>query len=193
DAVDIAIYVPLRSILLDQATHESVPQNSGLVRPIRIVAERGSLANPTFPCATIARAAPGNIVADTLMAALRPICPDRIAAGMGNMTAGAYSGGVGGRHLVYIDTTQGAHGGARGQRRGPPLWTASTPTPATTPSRTARPTPRFESPATSCPPTKEAGAGGAAAWVRPATCSPRPIPTSAWKATGTDPRRRAHS
>jgi len=113
--VDIAIYVTLRSILLDQATHEYVPQNSGLVRPVRIVAERGSLANPTFPCATIARAAPGNIVADTLMAALRPICPDRIAAGMGNMTAVAYSGVVDGRHWVYIDITEGAYGGRLGK------------------------------------------------------------------------------
>ena len=43
---------------LDTATHEYVPQNSGLVRPIRIVAERGSLANPTFPCATIGRFCP---------------------------------------------------------------------------------------------------------------------------------------
>src|SRR5437588_836698 len=115
DTVDIAVYVTLRSILLDQATHEHVPQNSGLVRPIRIIAERGSLANPTFPCATIARAAPGNIVCDTLMAALAPICPDRVAAGMGNMTAVAYTGVVEGRHWVYIDITEGSYGGRLGR------------------------------------------------------------------------------
>ncbi|HKF75953.1 MAG TPA: hydantoinase B/oxoprolinase family protein, partial [Candidatus Dormibacteraeota bacterium] len=113
--VDVAVYVTLRSILLDQATHEHVPQNSGLVRPIRIVAERGSLANPTFPCATIARAAPGNIVADTLMMALRPVCADRVAAGMGNMTAVAYTGLIGGRHWVYMDITEGAYGGRPGR------------------------------------------------------------------------------
>ena len=113
--VDVAVYVTLRSILLDQATHEHVPQNSGLVRPIRIVAERGSLANPTYPCATIARAAPGNIVADTLMMALRPVCADRVAAGMGNMTAVAYTGLVGGRHWVYMDITEGAYGGRPGR------------------------------------------------------------------------------
>ena len=62
--VDIAIYVTVRSILLDSARHEYVPQNSGLVRPIKIVAPRGSLANPTFPCATIARFCPGNVVAE---------------------------------------------------------------------------------------------------------------------------------
>jgi N-methylhydantoinase B len=113
--VDIAIYVTLRSILLDQATHEYVPQNSGLVRPIRILAERGSLANPTFPSATIARFCPGNIVADTLMAALRPICPDRVAAGMGNMKVIAYSGVVDETYWVYMDITEGAYGGRLGK------------------------------------------------------------------------------
>jgi N-methylhydantoinase B len=113
--VDVAVYVTLRSILLDQATHEDVPQNAGLVRPIRLVAERGSLANPTFPCATIARAAPGNIVCDTLMAALRPVCADRVAAGMGNMTAIAYSGVENGRYWVYMDICEGAYGGRLGR------------------------------------------------------------------------------
>jgi N-methylhydantoinase B len=113
--VDVAIYVTLRSILLDQATHEHVPQNSGLVRPIRIVAERGSLANPTFPCATIARFCPGNIVADTLMAALRPICPDRVSAGIGNMKVLAYSGVVDETYWVYMDITEGSYGGRLGR------------------------------------------------------------------------------
>lgn len=113
--VDVSIYVTLRSILLDQATHEYVPQNSGLVRPIRIKAERGSLANPTFPCATIARFCPGNIVADTLMAALAPICPDRVSAGIGNMKVVAYSGVVDEQYWVYMDITEGAYGGRLGK------------------------------------------------------------------------------
>jgi N-methylhydantoinase B len=113
--VDVAIYVTLRSILLDQATHEHVPQNSGLVRPIRILAERGSLANPTFPCSTIARFCPGNIVADTLMAALAPICPDRVSAGVGNMKVVAYSGVVDEQYWVYMDITEGAYGGRLGR------------------------------------------------------------------------------
>src|ERR671935_102697 len=114
---DIAIYVTLRSILLDQWTHEYVPQNSGLVRPIRIIAERGSLPNPTFPCETIARFCAGNIVADTLMRALSPICPDRVAAGMGNMKVIAYSGVVSGNYWVYMDITEGAYGGRVGKDR----------------------------------------------------------------------------
>jgi N-methylhydantoinase B len=113
--VDVAIYVTLRSILLDSATHEYVPQNSGLVRPIRILAERGSLANPTFPCATIARFCPGNMVADTLMAALAPVCPDRVSARVGNMKVVAYSGVADERYWVYMDITEGAYGGRLGR------------------------------------------------------------------------------
>jgi N-methylhydantoinase B len=109
--VDVSVYVTLRSILLDSATHEYVPQNSGLVRPIRVVAERGSLANPTFPCATIARFCPGNIVADTLMRALWEICPDKVCAGVGNMKVLAYSGVVEQDYWVYMDITEGSYGG----------------------------------------------------------------------------------
>ena len=112
---DIAVYVTLRSILLDSAIHEYVPQNSGLVRPIRIVAERGSLVNPIFPCATIARFCPGNIVADTLMHALAEVCPDKISAGIGNLKVIAYSGVVDENYWVYMDITEGAYGGRLGK------------------------------------------------------------------------------
>ena len=112
--VDVSIYVTLRSILLDSATHEYVPQNSGLVRPIRVLAERGSLANPTFPCATIGRFCPGNIVADTLMRALWEICPDKVCAGVGNMKVLAYSGVVAENYWVYMDITEGSYGGRLG-------------------------------------------------------------------------------
>ena len=112
--VDVSIYVTLRSILLDTATHEYVPQNSGLVRPVRIIAERGSLANPTFPCATIGRFCPGNIVADTLMRALSQICPAGLVR-IGNMKVISYSGVVDQNHWVYMDITEGAYGGRLGK------------------------------------------------------------------------------
>jgi N-methylhydantoinase B len=113
--VDIAIYVTVRSILLDSATHEYVPQNSGLVRPIKIVAPRGSLANPTYPCATIARFCPGNIVADTLMHALAQVCPDKVSAGVGNLKVIAYSGVTQESYWVYMDITEGSYGGRLGK------------------------------------------------------------------------------
>jgi N-methylhydantoinase B len=97
------------------ATHEYVPQNSGLVRPIKIIAERGSLANPTFPSATIARFCPGNMVADTLMHALAPAIPDQVSAGVGNLKVIAYTGVSAGQHWVYMDITEGSWGGRQGK------------------------------------------------------------------------------
>ena len=113
--VDIAIYVVLRSMLLDMATHEYVPQNSGLVRPIKIISERGSLANPTFPSATIARFCPGNMVADTLMHALAPAIPDKVSAGVGNLKVIAYTGMSESQHWVYMDIGEGSWGGRLGK------------------------------------------------------------------------------
>jgi N-methylhydantoinase B len=85
------------------------------VRPIKIVAERGSLTNPTFPSATIARFCPGNIVADTLMHALAEIAPEKVSAGIGNLKVIAYSGVVGENYWVYMDITEGSYGGRYGK------------------------------------------------------------------------------
>ncbi|MGZ4356397.1 MAG: hydantoinase B/oxoprolinase family protein [Gaiellaceae bacterium] len=112
---DIAIWVTLRSILLDAWTHEPVPTNSGLFRAISIVAPEGCLANPTFPAPTIARFCGGNIIADTLMRALAPVLPEQVAAGVGNLKVVAYSGFSGGQHWVYMDIQEGAYGGRHGK------------------------------------------------------------------------------
>jgi len=113
--VDVAIYLVVRSILLDSATHEFVPQNDGLTRPIKIIAPPGTLVNPTFPAPTIARFCPGNIVADTVMRALAQAAPDRVAASIGNLKVVAYSGLNGGNYWVYMDITEGAYGGRYGR------------------------------------------------------------------------------
>jgi N-methylhydantoinase B len=112
---DIAIWVTLRSILLDAWTHDPVPTNSGLFRAISIVAPEGCLANPTFPAPTIARFCGGNIIADTLMRALAPVLPEQVAAGVGNLKVVAYSGFSGGRHWVYMDIQEGSYGGRYGK------------------------------------------------------------------------------
>jgi N-methylhydantoinase B len=114
--VDIAILVMLRSILLDTATHDPVPTNSGLFRPVKITAPEGCLANPTFPAPTIARFCGGNIVADALMRALAPVVPDRVSAGVGNLKVTAFSGLLpDGRHWVYMDIMEGSYGGRYGK------------------------------------------------------------------------------
>ena len=113
--VDIAIYLTIRSILLDQAIHDPVPPNSGLFRPIHITAPEGCLANPRYPAPVIARFCPGNMIADTVMRALAPAIPDRVSAGIGNLKVVAYSGLTGGNYWVYMDIQEGSYGGRLGK------------------------------------------------------------------------------
>src|SRR4051812_36994018 len=90
--VDIAIWVTLRSILLDAATHDPVPTNSGLFRAIKIVAPAGCIANPTFPAPTIARFCGGENIPHTGMRAPPPPPPPGGSAGGGQPQGGAYFG-----------------------------------------------------------------------------------------------------
>ncbi|MDA0367542.1 MAG: hydantoinase B/oxoprolinase family protein [Proteobacteria bacterium] len=113
--VDVAIWLTVRSILADTATVGHVPQNSGLTRPIKIIAPKGSLANPNFPAPVIARFAPGVMIADTLMRALAPAVPKQISAGVGNLKVIAFSGLEQGRHWVHMEIFEGAYGGRYGK------------------------------------------------------------------------------
>jgi|SRR5271166_955040 len=113
--VAVAVYLVLRSILLDTENHEHIPQNSGLERPIHIHAPLGSICNPTFPAPTIARFCPGNIVASTLMHALSQAAPQQVSAGVGNLKVVAYSGLAQGKYWVYMDITEGSYGGRFGK------------------------------------------------------------------------------
>ncbi len=112
--VDVAIWLVLRSILLDTDVHGDIPQNAGLYRPITIVAPAGCLANPIFPAPTIARVGPGNIVADTVMKALAPAVPKQVSAGIGNLKAIAYTGLEDDTHWVHIEIFEGSYGGRFG-------------------------------------------------------------------------------
>lgn len=112
--VDCAVWLTLRSILLDSAVYGHVPQNAGLTRPIRIVAPLGSLANPIFPAPTIARFCPGNAVADTMMKALAQITPKTVSAGVGNLRCIAFSGLREGRHWLHMEILEGSYGGRHG-------------------------------------------------------------------------------
>lgn len=113
--VDIAVYLTIRSILLDSALIEYVPQNDGLTRPVHITSPKGTLTNPSFPAPTIARFCPGNIVADTVMRALSEVAPQNVSAGVGNLKVAAYSGLKGENYWVYMDITEGSYGGRYGK------------------------------------------------------------------------------
>jgi N-methylhydantoinase B len=109
--VDIAVYITLRSVLLDSEVFGHIPQNSGFMRPIQIIAPKGSLVNPSFPAPTIARFCPGNMVADTLMHALAQVVPRQVSAGVGNLNIVAYSGLKNEKYWVYMDIMEGSYGG----------------------------------------------------------------------------------
>lgn len=113
--VDIAVYLTLRSILLDSTEYGFFPNNSGLTRPIKIIAPRGTLCNPIFPAPTIARFVSGNVVADTIMKALSQVVPRQVSAGIGNLKALALSGKRNENYWVYMDIMEGSYGGRYGK------------------------------------------------------------------------------
>ena len=113
--VDVALWLTLRSILLDTEIYGNIPQNDGLFRPVKIVAPRGCIANPIFPAPTIARFAPGNVVADTLMRALAPAVPKQVCAGVANLKAVTFTGFAGEQQWVHIEIFEGSYGGRYGK------------------------------------------------------------------------------
>lgn len=113
--VDIAIWLTVRSVLLDTETHGHIPVNDGLVRPIHIIAPKGSLANPVFPAPTIARFCPGNQLADTVMKALAEVAPQQVSAGIGNLRVIAFSGLQDSTHWVHMEIFEGSYGGRHGK------------------------------------------------------------------------------
>ena len=147
--VDCAIWLTLRSILLDSAVYGAIPQNSGLTRPIEIVAPKGCLANPTFPAPVIARFCPGNHLADTVMRALSQIVPEGVSAGIGNLRVIAFAAW----RPARIGCTWTYSKAATADDSAWTAWTRSTrstPTPATIRSRTSSLTCRCASIDTNC-------------------------------------------
>ena len=112
---DIAIWLTIRSVLLDTEIHGHIPVNAGLIRPITIIAPKGCLANPTFPAPTIARFCPGNQLADTVMKALSHAMPGNVSAGIGNLKVIAFSGLKDETHWVHMEIFEGSYGGRLGK------------------------------------------------------------------------------
>ena len=113
--VDCAVWLTLRSILLDSDVYGAIPQNSGLTRPIKIHAPEGCLANPIFPAPVIARFCSGNAVADTVMKAIAPAVPKQVSAGIGNLRVMAFSGRTKAGPWVHMEIMEGAYGGRFGK------------------------------------------------------------------------------
>ncbi|HOF83398.1 MAG TPA: hydantoinase B/oxoprolinase family protein [Candidatus Aminicenantes bacterium] len=98
---------------------EDIPVNTGLLRPLEIVAPPGLIVSARFPAATAA----GNVetsqrIVDVLLGALAKAMPGRIpAASQGTMNNIALGGidPVRGRSFAYYETLGGGMGASRGR------------------------------------------------------------------------------
>jgi N-methylhydantoinase B/oxoprolinase/acetone carboxylase alpha subunit len=96
---------------------EDIPFNTGLMRPLTILAPKGSIVNADFPAAC----AGGNVetsqrIVDVLLGALAKAVPERIpAASQGTMNNVAFGGydPARKRHFAYYETIGGGMGGGR--------------------------------------------------------------------------------
>jgi N-methylhydantoinase B len=114
-STDSAILVALKSVLLDSAIHGDVPQNAGLIRPIRIEAPRGCLANPIFPAPTMCRYTGGIALSDATVKALAVAVPDRVCAGIGNGGGMVFGGNDDhGDMWIHVELFEGSYGGRPG-------------------------------------------------------------------------------
>jgi N-methylhydantoinase B len=112
--VDCAIWLSIRSVLLDTTVHGWIPQNSGLVRPIEIVAPPGTLANPIFPAPVIARFCTGIELSNAVVQALARVVPRQVCGGCGNGGGLILTGQQGNNFWVQVELFSGSYGGRYG-------------------------------------------------------------------------------
>lgn len=94
-------------------TDPDAPPNSGLFRPIKVIAEPGSILNAVSPAAVNGRTNTCQRVVDVIHGALAPAIPERIiAACNGAVTASTFSGvnPRTGNFYVYLETLGGGFG-----------------------------------------------------------------------------------
>jgi N-methylhydantoinase B len=113
--VDCAIWLAVRTVLLDSAVHGEIQQNDGLTRPIRIVAPRGCLANPIFPAPVIARFCPGIELSNAVVQALSQVVPRQVCGSCGNGGGLLLAGEQGGNFWLQVELFSGSYGGRWGR------------------------------------------------------------------------------
>jgi 5-oxoprolinase (ATP-hydrolysing) len=104
-----------RMIFLDEVSHSVfVPQNEGMLKPITVIAPEGTIFNPTYPAACIARFAQVQRVVDLALRALAPVLPEKITAGnSAHIHFISYSGWsqAAKEYWVYLEVNEGSYGG----------------------------------------------------------------------------------
>jgi N-methylhydantoinase B len=113
-SLHVACYYIVRTLLLDEfGSGEFIPQNQGMFRPVQVVAPKGSIFNPNFPRACMARMAQVQRVLDCVIRALAPVLPERVTAGnSAHVMSTSYSGYDPGRqqYWVCVEVNEGSYG-----------------------------------------------------------------------------------
>jgi 5-oxoprolinase (ATP-hydrolysing) len=108
-----------RMIFLDEATYPVfVPQNEGMLRPVKVVAPKGSIFNPNYPRACFARFCQVQRAVDLALRALAPVVPDKVTAGnSAHLHFISYSGfnEEEQEYWVYLEVDEGSYGGRPGR------------------------------------------------------------------------------
>jgi N-methylhydantoinase B len=116
-SLKVACYYIVRTLLLDEASGgEFIPQNSGMFRPVEVIAPKGSIFNPNYPRACFARMAQVQRVLDCVIRALAPVLPARATAGnSAHVMSVSYSGFDPRRrqYWVCVEVNEGSYGGRR--------------------------------------------------------------------------------
>jgi 5-oxoprolinase (ATP-hydrolysing) len=104
-----------RMLFLDEDTYPVfVPQTEGMFRPVKVIAPEGSIFNPRYPRACVARFCQLQRAVDLVLRALAPVVPDKVTAG--NSAHTLFLGYSGFDHeeneyWVYLEVNEGSYGG----------------------------------------------------------------------------------
>ena len=104
-----------RMIFLDEVAFPVfVPQNEGMLKPLKVIAPEGTIFNPTYPAATFSRFSQVQRAVDLALRALAPVIPERVTAGnSAHIHFISYSGWdeKQGEYWVYLEVNEGSYGG----------------------------------------------------------------------------------
>ncbi|WFP16348.1 hydantoinase B/oxoprolinase family protein [Citricoccus muralis] len=111
-----------RMMFLDEVAFPVfVPQNEGMLKPLKVIAPEGTIFNPTYPAATFSRFSQVQRAVDLALRALTPVIPERVTAGnSAHIHFMSYSGWDvrAGEYWVYLEVNEGSYG-ARKTSDGP--------------------------------------------------------------------------
>ncbi|MCZ6666931.1 MAG: hydantoinase B/oxoprolinase family protein, partial [Gammaproteobacteria bacterium] len=107
-----------RMIFLDEVSQSVyVPQNEGMMKPVKVIAPKGSIFNPNFPRSCFARFCQVQRAVDLVLRALSPVVPEKVTAGnSAHLHFISYSGfdKQAGEYWVYLEVDEGSYGGRPG-------------------------------------------------------------------------------